>query len=52
MSLTSWLAGFWRRMQIVPYPHPALRWKSKPIVAIDEELRKTVREMFSLMYES
>lgn len=37
-------------MQIVPYPHPALRWKSKPIVAIDDDLRRTIREMFDLMY--
>ena len=37
-------------MQIVQYPHPALRWKSKPIVAITPELERTVREMFDLMY--
>lgn len=39
-------------MEIVQYPHPALRWKSKPITAITAELRQTVREMFSLMYEA
>ncbi len=39
-------------MQIVPYPHPALRWKSKPILLIDDALRRTVRRMFELMYES
>lgn len=39
-------------MEIVPFPHPALRWKSKPIVAIDERLRTVVREMFDLMYQS
>jgi len=39
-------------MQIVQYPHPALRWKSKPIVEIGEELRATVRRMFELMYEA
>lgn len=38
-------------MEIVHYPHPVLRWKSKPIQQIDAELRKTVREMFELMYE-
>ncbi|MFO1020695.1 MAG: peptide deformylase [Planctomycetales bacterium] len=37
-------------MQIVPYPHPALRWKSKPVTEINDYLRKTVREMFDLMY--
>jgi len=37
-------------MQIVSYPHPALRWKSKPIVRIDPDLKKMVREMFDLMY--
>ena len=39
-------------MQIVNYPHPALRWKSKPIQAIDAALRKTVQQMFELMYEA
>ena len=39
-------------MQIVYYPHPALRWKSKPITEINSELRSTVRRMFELMYES
>lgn len=37
-------------MEIVPYPHPALRWKSKPIKAIDSQLEQTVAEMFDLMY--
>ncbi len=37
-------------MQIIRYPHPALRWKSKPITRIDSELRRTVREMFDCMY--
>lgn len=39
-------------MEIVKYPHPALRWKSKPVTAIDAELRATARRMFELMYES
>lgn len=39
-------------MQIVLYPHPALRWKSKPITEINAELRSTVRQMFDLMYEA
>lgn len=37
-------------MEIVLYPHPALRWKSRPITEIDANLRKTVGEMFELMY--
>ncbi|HEY3967209.1 MAG TPA: peptide deformylase [Planctomycetaceae bacterium] len=37
-------------MQIVLYPHPALRFKSVPITQITPELRDTVREMFDLMY--
>jgi peptide deformylase len=37
-------------MDIVPYPHPALRWKSKPIQEINEDLRRVVAEMFELMY--
>lgn len=37
-------------MKIVQYPHPALRYKSKPINRIDRELKTLVREMFDLMY--
>ena len=39
-------------MQIIRYPHPALRWKSKPITRIDPELKRAVREMFDCMYAS
>lgn len=39
-------------MQIVNYPHPALRWKSSPITRITPDLRQIVREMFDLMYAS
>jgi len=39
-------------MEIVLYPHPALRYPSVPVKAIDANLRKTVREMFDLMYEA
>jgi len=39
-------------MEIVHYPHPALRWKSKPILEIGSELRSTVAKMFELMYEA
>jgi len=37
-------------MQIVQFPHPALRFKSVPITRIDSKLRDIVREMFDLMY--
>lgn len=37
-------------MEILPYPHPALHWKSKPIQEIDDNLRRIVAEMFELMY--
>ncbi len=37
-------------MQIVQYGHPVLRWKSKPVQAINDDLRNIVREMFELMY--
>jgi peptide deformylase len=39
-------------LQIITYPHPTLRHKSKPIRRVDAELRKIVREMFALMYEN
>lgn len=39
-------------MEIVHYPHPVLRWKSKPITEINSELRSVVREMFELMYSA
>lgn len=39
-------------MEIVHYPHPALRWKSRPVTQIDVGLKRTVRRMFELMYEA
>lgn len=39
-------------MEIVRYPHPALRWKSTDITRIDDQLRGIVRQMFDLMYEA
>ena len=38
-------------MEIVHYPHPALRWKSQDVTQINAALRDTVRRMFALMYE-
>ncbi len=37
-------------LQIVNYPHPVLRYISRPITEIDDGLRETVRSMFDLMY--
>jgi peptide deformylase len=39
-------------LEIVKYPHPALRYESRPIEQIDDALRSTVRAMFELMYEA
>lgn len=39
-------------MQIVSYPHPTLRHKSRPIKRVNAELRQLVRKMFELMYEA
>lgn len=37
--------------EIVQYPHPALRWKTKSIKRVDVVLRTIVNEMFELMYK-
>lgn len=37
-------------MEIVLHPHPALRWKAKPVTEINAKLRNIVSEMFELMY--
>ena len=39
-------------LRIVTYPHPALRYESRPVTRIDEPLRTSVKAMFDLMYES
>jgi peptide deformylase len=39
-------------LQIVNFPHPTLRYKSKAVKRVDAELRSTVRRMFELMYEA
>ena len=36
--------------KIVHFPHPALRHKSKPVMAIDKELHLQIGEMKELMY--
>jgi peptide deformylase len=37
-------------LRIVTYPHPALRYESRPVTQIDDDLRAKVRAMFDLMY--
>ena len=39
------------KLQLVTYPHPILRHKSKPIVRVDAELRDMIAQMFEIMYE-
>ncbi|HVW02012.1 MAG TPA: peptide deformylase [Planctomycetaceae bacterium] len=41
-----------RPLEIVHFPHPALRWKSKPLTEITAEVKDVVRQMFELMYEA
>jgi peptide deformylase len=38
-------------LEIIHYPHPTLRHRSKPIKKVDAELRAIIAEMFELMYE-
>src|SRR5690242_18235798 len=39
-------------MNIVQYPHPALRHRARPLTAIDKKLRLYAGEMLQLMYEA
>ena len=39
-------------MQILKYPHPILKYKSKPIVKINQKLRDLIAEMFTVMYDT
>ena len=39
-------------MEIISYPHPTLRHKSKPLQRVDGELKNAISEMFELMYEA
>ncbi len=39
-------------MEIIKYPHPTLRYQSKPLKRIDAALKDTITEMFQLMYEA
>jgi peptide deformylase len=39
-------------LEIIQYPHPTLRYQSKPVMRVDRELKNIVREMFELMYDA
>jgi len=39
-------------MRIVKYPHPTLRYESKPLKRVDSELKGMIRQMFDLMYQN
>jgi peptide deformylase len=39
-------------MNIVRYPHPALRHKARPLTMIDKRVRQYAGEMLGLMYEA
>ncbi len=39
-------------MEIIAYPHPTLRRKSKPVKRVDAQLRAVIEEMFELMYQA
>jgi peptide deformylase len=50
MRVEKKLPGSLTELKIVQYPHPTLRYKSKPIIRVDRQLKSLVREMFDLMY--
>lgn len=39
-------------LKIVHYPHPALRFKARPLTSIDKEFHLNTGKMFELMYEA
>ncbi len=39
-------------LKVVHYPHPILKYRCKPIRAIDQRLRDLAAEMFQVMYEN
>ncbi len=38
-------------LQLIYYPHPTLRHRSKPLRRVDQQVHRWVEEMFALMYE-
>lgn len=39
-------------LEIIQFPHPVLRHKSRPLQRVDADLRRMVGEMFDLMYQA
>jgi peptide deformylase len=39
-------------VNVIKYPHPVLKHKSKPLKRIDKELVSVIHQMFELMYQS
>jgi len=39
-------------MEIVQYPHPALRWVAKPVRQVDDTIRNIAGQMLELMYRT
>lgn len=40
------------KIQLIRYPHPTLRYKSKPLRRVDAQLRDWAKQMLEIMYES
>jgi peptide deformylase len=38
-------------LHLITYPHPTLRYPSKPIARVDAQLKGLIEEMFEIMYE-
>jgi len=38
-------------LQLIHYPHPTLRFVSKPLARVDDQLREMSDQMFEIMYE-
>lgn len=39
------------KLQLVTYPHPILRHRSKPIQRVDAQFKDLIEQMFEIMYE-
>ena len=39
-------------LELVEFPHPALRRPAKPLVRLDDAVREAVARMFDIMYEA
>jgi peptide deformylase len=38
-------------LQLIHYPHPTLRFTSKPLARVDQQLIDIIHQMFEIMYE-